>query len=495
MPILQVIYDGEVILEDEIEEQDAEYVEALEAANAALSDQLEEAHQKIAMYEDLSDEVEALASVFMAEDEVDPDTDTVTYIAPSVSIQDVIDAAQPGDVLQLISGVYHQQIDLSGKQDITIRGFAVIDGRKAAEWEWIQEGDLWTGPWLPHADLWHHTDPANAHNSEKQYPVLATIEDDPLLWDSELSEPGTFHINAPADSAGQITVRLKEGQNIANFLYSPFPWLLIGDENTEGITLENIQFVGCSNTGFTGAVNFPGAGWTVKDVTVSLANTIGIELGQGGEKSNMRSQVGESTFENVHAVRSGQLGWWGSAIDCEFIDCVHTGSNWKGSDTHWHASHKLENTHDCSFIRWQSIDNGGPGFWFDGVYVDGEGGNTGNYFEDLYIMGAVRTGLELELGTSSNTFNNTTIKGVQNLPSPNPEVTWSQSAGIMVKGSSDANVISGAVISECEKAVWIDNTDARGPSKDNTFTDISTENVEQDYMLLGEEHGNSVEIV
>ena len=114
-------------------------------------------------------------------------------------------------------------------------------------------------------------------------------------------------------------------------------------------------------------------------------------------------------------------------------------------------SHKFENMHGCTFINWESRSNNGPGFWFDGVFLEDGGGNTNNVFHNLTIIDSVRTGLELELGTSSNRFYNTKIQGVLNLPSPDPATGWSQSAGIMIKRYSDDNLIDGATISRLRK--------------------------------------------
>ena len=100
------------------------------------------------------------------------------------------------------------------------------------------------------------------------------------MSDANLSMGGTFWIDSEPDKAGTIKVRLAADQSIDNFKVSLFGWGLKGDDTTKDITLEDIAFTGYSNTGFTGAISLPGSGWKLTDISVSLANTIGIELGQ-----------------------------------------------------------------------------------------------------------------------------------------------------------------------------------------------------------------------
>ena len=109
----------------------------------------------------------------------------------------------------------------------------------------------------------------------------------------------------------------------------------------------------------------------------------------------MKSATENATFVNVMAHLCGQMGWWGAAANSTFEDCGHKGSNWKGFDHWWEASHKFESCSNCLFIRWRAVDCRGPGFWFDL-------GNTDNVLTSPHIENCVRTGIELELGASNN---------------------------------------------------------------------------------------------
>ena len=202
-------------------------------------------------------------------------------LSPSDSIQDFL---RDGVTIFLTEGVYHQTLDFSGLSNVRLEAVegheVIITGLTGARWAWTQTGDVYSGSFPGFNGLWHHNDPATTFNTALAYPLLCTIGDEPLLRrESGSLNFGEFCVSSPADSAGTIKVRLRNGQRIEDFQISPFSRLVWGDNDTSGITIKNIKFKGCSNTSFTGAVNLPGKDWTLENVEVSLANTIGIELG------------------------------------------------------------------------------------------------------------------------------------------------------------------------------------------------------------------------
>ncbi len=427
----------------------------------------------------------------LIEDSPPPPEGDVVIVLESESLMDAIKRSDPGDVIDGQGRTYFEQLDLYGgvANGRTIQN-AHVSGFFEAAWEWSYNGDWHEGVYPGIPKLWQQQDSASPHNTERGYPVLCCIGDEPLMWKGNPDiEPGEFYMSTEPTESGTIRVILKEGQSIEDFKIARFPYLLRADEQAENITLKNMTFKGCSNTGFTGAVSLPGEGWKLEDVTVSLVNTIGIEFGQGGEKANMRSQLLNSTLINVAAIDCGQMGFWGSARDVLLQNCGHIRSNWKGFDFAWHASHKFEDTHYCTFMNWYAKDCNGTGFWLDGV----NGGNTFNTIVEPQIENCVRAGIEIELGTSSNTITGGFIKTIVAKESPDQDKSgWAiqQSAGIVIKGFSDSNSVTGTHIENCEKAVWIDNEDARGPSKNNTINITTKDIKDMDYLLLGEAHGN-----
>ena len=114
------------------------------------------------------------------------------------------------------------------------------------------------------------------------YPVLAMIGDEPLMWNPKIGDFG-FFIDSNPNESGTIYVQAQgRSEDRTTSSFSPFPRLFYGDpDTTKNITIEgNVTFKGCSNTGKTGAFNFPGSGWdtTKATITVSHVNTIGIEF-------------------------------------------------------------------------------------------------------------------------------------------------------------------------------------------------------------------------
>lgn len=448
-------------------------------------------------------QMDKLKGVLGGEEEV-LDNGIVLSPLSEATINSII-AEEDISLIYLRAGYYHQQIDLSKRiNPIEIREYphdsapVVINGLTSVTWDWKDLGNnTFQADYPGFSQLWHHVDRRSMHNTVRAYPVLCTINDNPIMWNAEgagaLSD-NEFYISSAPNLEGTITVKLFGGDSIDDFQISPFSYLLRAHEGINNCTLKGINFKGCSNTNFTGAISLPGSKWTLTDIGVSLANTIGIELGQGNERSNMRSQLKGSTLTGVRANMCGQMGWWGSAFDSTLWNCGHTKSNWKNFDTHWHAGHKFENMHECTLRNWYAIDSNGPGLWLDGVYLEDGGGNTGNSIIDPHIERCVRTGIELELGSSNNSITRGLITDIQNLPSPDPNVKWSQSAGIMIKGFSDRNIADEVTIKNCDRAVWIDNTDSRGPSHANKLDNISIDNIQDDppYLLLGDANGNEV---
>ena len=413
------------------------------------------------------------------------------------SIQSVIGQMQAQDVLQLKAGTYHQQIDLSDKKHIRIEAFAgdegqvTINGLTSVDWLWSIDPSsgtfTCTYPGYQHLFHWRGDHELEEFNNRLMYPVLATILEEPLLWQPEgveSLEPGQFFIDTAPDQPGKIFVHLKEEQAIHDFRISPFDRLLWGNESCTGITIRNINFKGCSNTGKTGAINTPGSRWYLDGVTVSLANTIGIEMGQGGTHSNMKSQTSHSTFVNVWAKDCGQMGWWGSAEHATLENCGHERSNWKGFDHWWEASHKFESCKQCLIIRWTARDCRGPGFWFD---ID----NSENTLIAPHIENCVRTGIELEFNTSNNQIHNASIQSIYH-ETIHPEKPWEVAAGVVIKANSNGNIINGCTVTGCKEAIRLDNEDSRGTSEGNVLLNLNLNNNQRNVTILGRKLSNRI---
>ena len=336
-------------------------IEALELENAALKEELETLRGAMSTIDEVSDQFDTDGG----DEEFEPDI----TVAPGDSITAALIAAsnlpektedrkarvllQPGNHLPFHwSGITNVHLKFSEGAliegmipgDMFVWSASEVDGVIVSDYPGF--ADLWT---------WQGNHPANedAYNNARMYPLLLAIDDEPILWQPggiDALAPGEFWVDSAPDVAGKIYMKLTESQNNGTLTVSPYPRLMWGDELTSGNILEKAYFHGCSNTGKTGAVNFSGGGWDVRYCQVDLSRTIGIEFGQGGEKSNMRGIVSNSTFIGAVALRSGQQGMWGALHDCELIDCGHMFSNWGLFDIWWEASIKFENTHRTRFI-------------------------------------------------------------------------------------------------------------------------------------------------
>ena len=431
-----------------------------------------------------------------APDTEDPEEGDNLLVYPGDDIQYKIDMAEPHDVISLLPGVHRGTFNLSGKKDITIRGEngAIVDNM-------VPVGDIeeYTDPGISdekHFSFklpdglwdWRGDHPGDEFNNELMFPLLVTLNDKPLTYNPNghhRLDYGEFY----HDAWHHFYVRAEaEEWNEWDLRVCPYPRIVWGDEETENITLEGIKFKGCSNTGKTGAISTPGKGWRLINVEIDLVNTIGIELGQGGEKADMRGQLVNGYFKGVMVARAGQQGWWGSAKDSEFEDCGHYGSNWRGFDHWWEASHKLENTHNCTFTRWVAKDCNGPGFWLDGV----RGGNSGNKLIHPLIENCARSGIDLELDTVDTLVSNPMIKGIR-VTKPNPAKDWDVAAGITIKAKANNNTIEGGYVHDALCAVRLENEDGRGVSTGNRVTGLDWNGeIDKKYRVIGEVLDNTL---
>lgn len=462
-----------------------EQIEVLEETNDTLVYELNAAQDQIGLLqgmrypvEEIKDRAETLLDILGPS--IDPDDkidgDVISADPGSPTIQQMIDDGSMN--LYLKAGTYHQQIDLSGKSNITIQAFpgdegkVEINGLSSATWEWEYDEtfDWYVGqyPGIPKLWIWQDNDVRGSFNNRNMYPVLATIGDEPLIWgepDELLLIGGQFVIKSDPDKSGYIYVRLKEGQSIEDFRISPFDRLMWGDEATSNITFKgDFLFKGCSNTGKTGAVNFPGSNWNTEEatITVELVNTIGIEFGQGGLKSGMRSTVLDSKFGVLIADMCGQMGFWGSAKRCEIKHMEHIKSNWKGFDPWWEASIKLEGWEDCTILVFVAFDCNGQGLWFDIA-------NHRNIVAKLLIRNCMLAGLMLEHYADANDFMEIDIGGITKAEF-DPATSWGVVCGILVQSNVTRCTFDKIAISGVEDGIRINNTDTRGNSDNNTFT-------------------------
>lgn len=471
---------GDEVLVDRAVETYEDEVAELAAERDFLKDQNDELERRMAIAKAaLSGEPDAPP----IDIPMPPAEGDVIQVKADESIQAAIGRAEPGDTIELESATYYQQIDLAGKRDITIEGNgATISGYREMDIDWEYGGSdkLYIADWNLELYWWRNdADSREAFNNERMRPELATLGGKPLMWQPKgftNLEPGEFWISS--SESPTIYVRLTEGQSIEDVKFYPVQYLLRGSEDCSGITIQDINFYGCSNTGKSGAVNFPGTFWDVQNVRVEMVNTIGVEFGQGGERSNMRSTVTRSVFEGLHVLNAGQMGFWGSCHDCNLTNWGHTGSNWKGFDDWWEGSIKLENWLRNVSRGFYSHDCNGQGLWFDIS-------NHNNAFHNTTITNARLAGLMVEHHAEGNEFYNTVINGVTVFVDDNPNNNWDVASGVYIQSNVNGNLFEGLKVLNADEGVRINNQDTRGLSNSNTVSNFTTSNVTDRYKVLG----------
>ena len=463
-------------------EVDLDYLNALEQENAYLRDVLAGLGISVDAFEaSISRHIKELRDALSFSD-----SKPTTVVSPDsgFTINDLLDDLrneedpEPEKII-VRNGTYNYPIDVSGIQDLTLVFEGVeINGLREAEWEWALEDNMYVGAWPGYANLWtwQDDDSRGAYNNTKMYPVLAMIGDEPLMWVSDTDEliPGSFTIDVAPNEFGGIAVLLKSGQSIEDFVFSPYDRLFYGDDSTKNITIEgNVAFKGCSNTGKTGAVNFPGSGWdtTKAIISVSHVNTIGIEFGQGGTRSNMKNHVTDSEFGTLISYMAGQMGFWGMAKYCTANHLRHERSNWKGFDPWWEASHKFEGCEDFLIDLFEGIDCNGQGEWWDIS-------NKNCRVNKSVFRNVMLAGLMVEHHGYNNSFPIVEVDGVS-VAKFDPNTSWNVTAGILCQSSVQGNEfgVGGHIyVKNAEDAIRINNEDFRDRNDDGTFNATTTNN-------------------
>ena len=464
-------------------EVDLDYLNALEQENAYLRDVLAGLDISVDAFENsISRHIKEIRDALSFSD-----SKPTSVVSPDsgFTINDLLDDLRneedpkPEKII-VRNGTYNYPIDVSGIQDLTLVFEGVeINGLRKAEWEWTPHGDqAYIGAWPGYADLWTWQDTQDtrgAYNDTKMYPVLAMIGDEPLMWHSSLeslqAHAEGFYMNIEPNEPGDIFVYLKPGQSIDDFQFSPYDRLFFGDDGTKNITIEgNVTFKGCSNTGKTGAVNFPGSGWdtTKAIISVSHVNTIGIEFGQGGTRSNMKNHVTDSAFGTLISYMAGQMGFWGMAKNCSVDYMEHIKSNWKGFSYWWEASMKLEGWNHCVIHDFRASNCQGQGFWFDIS-------NHNNVVKSILVEGCMLAGLMVEHHATGNEFYDINVQNVTSKEF-DPNASWDVSAGILCQSSVSDNHFEDIVIKNAEDAIRINNEDFRDRKDDGTFNATTTNN-------------------
>ena len=466
-------------------EVDLDYLNELEQENAYLRDVLAGLGISVDAFENsISRHIKEIRDSLSFSD-----SKPTTVVSPDsgFTINDLLDDLrneedkQPEKII-VRNGTYNYPIDLSGIQDLTLVFEGVeINGLRKAEWEWVATGDNSFVGYFPGYEglwTWQDDDSRGDFNNTKMYPVLTMIGDEPLMWHSSLEslqahEEG-FYMNIEPNEPGDIFVYLKPGQSIEDFVFSPYDRLFYGDDGTKNITIEGqVTFRGCSNTGKTGAVNFPGSGWdtTKAIISVSHVNTIGIEFGQGGTRSNMKNHVTDSSFGTLISYMAGQMGFWGMAKRCTANHLRHERSNWKGFDPWWEASNKFEGCEDFLIDLFEGIDCNGQGEWWDIS-------NKNCRVNKSVFRNVMLAGLMVEHHGYNNSFPIVEVDGVS-VAKFDPNTSWNVTAGILCQSSVQGNefgVGGHIIVKNAEDAIRINNEDFRDRKDDGTFNATTTNN-------------------
>ena len=389
------------------------------------------------------------------------------------SIQSMIDAAKPGDLITIPHGYYHESVTID-RQDIEIEGAGkvVIGGWRSVPEptnEAIKYGKMFRGIDLRGLDMQtsknssvteSHNDAMHPANMMYQPGMLPGRAGRIML--KQCFDIGTYIAHASAGAPcfyvhgdyrqpEYIACYIKNGDYL-NLYYSDRPSLLTFSDGSARCSLENVEIDGAANTKKRGALWVRGENHILDSVQSTHSSSVGIRV-NGSNHS----------FTRVRGDYNGQMGWFGSPQDCTFYECYNSYNNLYGLfDSSWEAGHKFVNSKGNKVKGWRGDFNNGPGFWLD----------ISNFDWDMYNLGFVgnsRAALQIEHYAENIQIEKCIIDGVEKGGRNGTSI------GLQVQSHIKNCDFIDFEITDCDEAIRYKKEEKRGPSGLNNFIRIQSQ--------------------
>lgn len=364
-----------------------------------------------------------------------------TAAAPWRTLQHAVDTLKPSDSVLVWPGTYRERIEVrrGGTAEAPI-SLSAMPGARVV----VSGADLLPDGWSKVEGLdgvyshdWGLRFPINGpndltHPADKVHELTGRAEQvvhlgrllRQVLRREQLAH-GTFFVDLEAK---KLLVRLRDSGNPAGTeleASTRTQWLAAGASH---VRVRGITFRHAANHAQRGAFALRGCtGWVVEDCTFEFANGPGASLSGGGH-----------IFRRCVFQDNGQLGFgaW-SCHNTRMEECGIYRNNAKGYLTEWEAG-GLKITMSRGFVmdRCRTVDNRGPGIWYDI-------GNEKAEVSHCYIADNDEAGIFYEISYGLHAHDNLVVNNANR--GEKPRRAWGN-GGITLSSSEDCVVENNTLI-------------------------------------------------
>lgn len=366
-------------------------------------------------------------------------------------LQMMINAAAPGDVVDVPAGIYRETVVID--KPLALRGEAGAE---------IRGSDVWDGGWELRDGLWYRgelrdfslsDEPCReSSNGRCNWPAQVFLNGEPLLQVEGDPESGEFTVNAERevviadDPAGQLLeVTVRDSWIIAR---------------SDDVTIEGFTMRHAAAHPHAGGIDVGGYGdWTVRDNVLTQAHGAAISMRESRGHRVTGNEVSENGRLGLHLWIVGDVEIEGNYI---------WGNNTEEFEPSWEAGGiKLGTGQNVEIVGNEVFDNDGPGIWADVDSLDVDiAGNR--------VYGNERAGIVYELSFNGEIHDNVVYENGYGFAS------WGFGAGILVQNSSDVEVYDNTVAWNADGITVI--SQERGEGRWNT---VAGNNVHGNAIIAG----------
>jgi parallel beta-helix repeat protein len=361
-------------------------------------------------------------------------------VQPGESIQEAVNAAEKGDVIEIAAGMHRMQ-SIEPKTGQTIRGApgAILSGAMLLT-DFVEEDGVWE-----QADIGFEGEQAGSCATEGS---TCTLPED-LFFDGERLLRVASRDDVGADSwyldYDSDTLFLGRDPTGAEVELSALP-LAFGGEATD-VTIEGLVIEKYASPAQRGAIDV-GKGWTIAGNEIRLNH--GAALYPGSD-----TLVTDNFLHD-----NGQMAIDGGGNDSTYERNEIAYNNTGGFSFEWGAGGvKFVHTENLVLRDNYVHDNHGPGLWIDGY-------NVNTLFEGNRVVNNFDAGIKIEISGSATVRDNTVAgNGFGNAFPP-------RGAGIMIRESGPVEVV-GNDLRGNKEAVILHQDNGRENETGNTLHSIS----------------------
>jgi parallel beta-helix repeat protein len=345
-----------------------------------------------------------------------PNPPPVPLVQPGTTIQQLVDAAAPGSIVEVPPGLYRETVTIN--KPITLSGRPGSEIRGSDNWSsgWRRNADYWVRGTLPEFNNGHGSCQSSVGESCK-WQEQVFLDGQPLDQVESNPQTGQFAVNSrrqvvladdPAGHLVEVTVREH--------------WV-IGE--ADNVTVEGFTMQHAAVMAQHGAITNGGhSGWTIQNNTLSHAHGANVSLSSGQNLKLLNNTISFAGQLGVHGFAGADVLVQGNRI---------YNNNAEGYQPKWEAGGlKMVATARLVLDGNEVFNNDGPGLWCD-IDCNDTIIRLNRVHNNAYF------GINYEISAGAKIHDNIVWENGYK------HSDWGWGAGILVQNSSDVEVFNNTV--------------------------------------------------